>query len=206
MCAAALRRGNRASRAGSGAAAQVIWPVVQPDREQRRRLTANRVLAPAIFALLVVATLAAFAAAQRLKREPLILDKVTIHPLVNGQTAITPNGDGHADLARIRFRLTRSDHGVVQIINRNDDAVRALTVKVLSRRNRVLERLPPGARLPSYKVLAVRWNGRTGGGRPAPTGPYRLRVRLLGEDRTLVPGGRIRVHRLQQVSNSGPGG
>jgi hypothetical protein len=205
MCAAALRRGSRASRAGSRAAAQVIWPVVQPDREQRRRLTANRVMAPAIFALLVVATVAAFAAAQRLKREPLILDKVTFHPLVKGQTVITPNGDGHADLARIRFRLTRSDRGIVQVIDSEDRAVRTFTVKVLSRRKRVLERLPPGARLPSYKVLAVRWNGRTGG-RPAPTGPYRLRVKLLGEDRTLVPGGRIRVHTLLQVSNSGPGG
>jgi len=103
--AVALRRGNcgctGASAAGSGVAAQVIWPVVQPDREQRRRLTANRVLAPAIFALLVVATVAAFAAAQRLKREPLILDKVTFNPLVNGQTVITPNGDGQTDLARI---------------------------------------------------------------------------------------------------------
>ncbi len=166
----------------------------------------NRVLAPAIFAVLVVATIAAFAAAQRLKRQPLILDKVTIQPLINGQTVITPNGDGHADLARIRFRLTRSDHGTVQIINRDDDAVKTFTVKVLSARNRVLERLQPGARLPSYKVLAVRWNGRTDRGRPAPTGPYRLRVKLLGEDRTLVPGGRIRLHTLQQVSKSGPGG
>ena len=177
---------------------------MQPDREQRRRLTANRVLAPAIFALLVVATVAAFAAAQRLKLEPLILDKVTFHPLVNGQTVITPNGDGHADLARIRFRLTRSDRGIVQIVDTEDRTMRTFTVKVLSRRNRVLERLPPGARLPSYKILALRWNGRTGAGRPAPTGPYRLRVRLLGEDRTLVPGGRIRLHTLQRVSNSGP--
>jgi hypothetical protein len=158
-----------------------------------------------IFALLVVATIAAFAVAQRLKREPLILDKVTVHPLIDGRTVITPNGDGHADVARIRFRLTRSDHGVVQIINRHDAPVRALTVKVVSKRNRILERLPPGARLPSYKVLAVRWNGRVGGGRTAPTGPYRLRVKLLGEDRTLIPAGRIRVHTLRKAPTSGPG-
>jgi hypothetical protein len=179
---------------------------VPPDREQHRRPTANRLLAPAIFALLVLATVAAFAVAQRLKREPLILDKVVLSPLVHGKTVITPNGDGVADVARIRFRLTRSDRGIVQIINRHDRPVKTFTVRVLSNRNRVLDRVPPGATLPSYKILAVRWNGRIGGGRPAPTGPYRLRVRLLGEDRTLVPGGRIRVHKLRRVSNSGPGG
>ena len=150
-----------------------------------------------------MATVAAFAVAQRLKREPLIFDKVKVHPLVHGRTVLSPNGDGYGDRARIRFRLTRSDHGVVQIVNRDEVAVRTLTVKVLSKRNRVLEKLPPGARLPSYKVLAVRWNGRSGSGRLVPAGPYRLRVRLLGENRTLIPGARIRVHALVRPSNRG---
>jgi hypothetical protein len=172
-----------------------------PPLEQRRRL-----LAPAIFALLVVATVGAFAYAQRLKREPLILDQVTIHPLRLGRTVISPNGDGYADAAHVRFRLTRSDNGLVQIINRHDIPVRRLTVKVLSKRDRVLDRLPPGARLPSYKILAVRWNGRDGSGQIVRTGPYRLRVRLLNEDRTLIPGGRIRVHTLRRVSSGGSPG
>jgi hypothetical protein len=175
---------------------------VSPDRELPRRLRANRV-APAIFALLIVATIAAFAGAQRLKRHPLILDKLTFIPLVKGETVITPNGDGRADLARVRFRLTRSDRGVVQIVNQHDHAVRTLTVKVLSKKNRVLERIPPGARLPAYKRLGFRWNGRTGHGRSAPTGPYRLRVKLLEEDRTLIPGERIRLHTLQRISKPG---
>jgi hypothetical protein len=179
---------------------------VPPDREQHRRLTANRALAPAIFVLLALATVAAFAVAQRLKREPLILDKVTFSPLVHGKTVITPNGDGVADLARVRFRLTRSDRGIVEIINGDDRAVKTFTVKVLSKRNRVLDRLPPGTTLPSYKILAVRWNGRTNSGRRAPTGPYRLRVRLLSEDRTLDAVGRIRLHTLQRVSSPGSGG
>jgi hypothetical protein len=174
---------------------------VRPDLEQRGRL-----LAPAIFALLVAATVAAFAAAQRLKHEPLILDQVKIHPLRHGRTVISPNGDGYADVAHIRFRLTRSDHGVVQIINRHDVAVRKLTVRVVSKRNRVLERIRPGRRLPSYKVLAVGWNGRNGAGKPLAPGPYRLRVRLLGENRTLIPGGRIHVHRVIPASNGGSGG
>jgi hypothetical protein len=162
----------------------------------------GRLLAPAIFALLVVATVAAFAYAQRLKREPLILDQVTIHPLRLGRTVISPNGDGYSDAAHIRFRLTRSDNGVAQIVNRHEIPVRALTVKVLSKRSRLLQKLPPGSRLPSYKILAVRWNGRGRSGRTVPPGPYRLRVRLLNEDRTLIPGGRIRVHRVP-VSNGG---
>jgi hypothetical protein len=177
-----------------------------PDRDQPRRLTANRVLAPAIFALLVLATVAAFAAAQRLKREPLVLDKVTFLPLANGETVVTPNGDGHADLARVRFRLTKSDHGVAQLIDKHDRPIRTFTVKMLSEKGRVTARLAPGKLLPAYKTFGIRWNGRIGGGRLAPTGPYRLRVRLLGEDRTLVPGGRIRLHTLRQVLKPGSGG
>jgi hypothetical protein len=176
------------------------------EPEQPRRLTANRILAPAIFALLVVATVAAFAYAQRLKRHPLVLDKVTFAPLVAGRTVITPNGDGHADVAHVKFRLTKTDRGVVQLINRDDQPVRALTVRVISEKGRITARLGPGAVLPAYKDFGVRWNGRIREGRLAPTGPYRLRVRLLGEERTLIPGGRIRVHTLQRVSKPGQGG
>ena len=177
-----------------------------PDREQTRRLPASRFLAPAIFALLILATVAAFAVAQRQKRKPLVLDKVTFAPLVHGQTVITPNGDGHADLARVRLRLTRSDHGVVQLINRDDRPVRTFTVKIISPKGRVTARIPPGGLLQSFKTLGFRWNGLLAGGRPAPTGPYRLRVKLLGEDRTLVPGGRIKVHTLARVPKPGQAG
>ena len=165
----------------------------------------NRVLAPAVFALIALATVAAFAYAQRLKREPLILDKVTFNPVVRGETVVTPNGDGRGEFARVRFRLTHTDRGVVQIIDRDDRPVRAFTVKIISEKGRVTAKLPPGSELPAFKDFAFRWNGRMGGGRPAPTGPYRLRVRLLDEDRTLVPGGRIRVHTLKRVSEPADG-
>lgn len=174
-----------------------------PDREQPPRRTANRVLAPAAFTLLVIATVAAFAHAQRLKSEPLILDKVAFAPLVAGEAVITPNGDGRGEFARVRFRLTHSDRGVVQIIDKRGRPVRAFTVKILSHRGRVTAKLPPGSELPAFKDFGFRWNGRVGGGRAAATGPYRLRVRLLDEDRTLEPGGRIRVHSLKRVSGDG---
>jgi hypothetical protein len=176
-----------------------------PEREQSRRIAASRLAAPLIFALLVAATVAAFAYAQRLKREPLILDKLTLSPLVAGETVISPNGDGYHDVARVRFRLTRGDRGVVQLINRDDEAVKTFTVKILSEKGRVTARLRPGAELPAFKTFGFQWNGRRADGRLASTGPYRLRVRLLDEDRTLVPGGRIKLHTLRRVSNP-PGG
>lgn len=166
------------------------------EPEQSRHLAAGRIIVPAFFALLVLATVGAFAVAQRLKREPLILDKVVISPSVNGRTVITPNGDGRADAAHIRFRLTRSDRGIVQIVDRHERATKTFTVKILSKRNRVVRRIPPGGRLLSYKIYGVRWNGRDDHGRLAHPGPYRLRVRLLGEGRTLIPGERIRLHTL----------
>src|ERR1700750_1387534 len=77
--------------------------------------------AAVVFALLVLATVAAFAYAQRVKRDPLVLDRVTFvgAPRANGETvkhAFTPNGDCRHDLMRIRFRTTISDRGTVQVI------------------------------------------------------------------------------------------
>jgi hypothetical protein len=78
--------------------------------------------APAIvFALLVLATLAAFAYAQRVKRDPLVLDRVSFvgAPRHKGQPvvhAFTPNRDCRLDLMRIRFRTTISGEGTVQVI------------------------------------------------------------------------------------------
>ena len=67
-----------------------------------------------VFALLVLATLAAFAWSQRVKRDPLVLDRVTFGTPVS--RALTPNRDCRFDRERIRFRVTRSDHAVVQIV------------------------------------------------------------------------------------------
>jgi hypothetical protein len=178
--------------------------VPEPERPQTTRAT--RLAPPLIFALLILATIAAFAYAQRLKREPLILDKVTFLPVVAGETVISPNGDGYHDVARVRFRLTETDRGVVELINLDDRPVKTFSVKVLSEKGRVTSLLQPGSELPAFKNFGFQWNGRTDRGKLAPTGPYRLRVRLLGDDRTLVPGGRIRLHTLRQVSGSRSGG
>jgi hypothetical protein len=139
-----------------------------------------------VFALLVLATLAAFAWSQRLKRDPLVLDKVTFvgAPILNPKAprvhAFTPNGDCRFDHIRIRFRVTRSDHATVQI------------VKPGGRLILTLDRDTPVKR---YSYSTFYWDGRSRHDGLAPPGRYKLRIKLLDQGRTLVPPGVIRLHR-----------
>jgi hypothetical protein len=137
-----------------------------------------RYIAPAVVGVLAIATIGAFAYAQRLKREPLILDKVTFGTR-NTHGAFTPNRDCVNDYGRIRFRITRSDQASVQIVDPDGRLVRVLA------RDRFLKR---------YRFFVFHWNGRTDEGTKAPPGRYKLRLVLLGEDRKLTPGGRLRLH------------
>jgi flagellar hook assembly protein FlgD len=125
-----------------------------------------RLLVPALFAALVLATLAAFVVAQRVKRTGLVLDRVKV------THGFTPNGNGITDRARFRFRLTRPDEADVQIINRDDELVRTIA---------------SGRPLRSYHYYVFHWNGRTDSGAQAPRGKYRIRVVLRNQGRTVVP-------------------
>ncbi len=141
--------------------------------------------AAVVFALLVLATVAAFAWAQRVKRDPLVLDKVTFVavPIVPGAPrppAFTPNGDCHFDQLRIRFRVTRSDDATVQIVKPGGRVIYTLA------RDEFLKR---------YHYFTYFWDGRRRGGGTAAPGRYKLRVKLLGQERTLVPPGAIHLHR-----------
>ena len=49
--------------------------------------------------------------------------------------------------------------------------------------------------LKRYRFFTFYWDGRTRNDGIAPPGRYKLRVKLLGQDRTLVPPGVIRLHR-----------
>lgn len=147
----------------------------------RRRVNA----AALVFALLVLATVAAFGWAQRQKREPLVLDKATFAatPILQPKKPVhsfTPNGDCRFDRIRIRFRTTISDDGTVQVIRPGGRVVITLG------RDRFLKR---------YRFHTFFWDGRQRGGGTARPGRYKLRVKLLGEDRTLVTPGVIRLHR-----------
>ena len=138
-----------------------------------------------VFALLVLATIAAFGWAQRLKRDPLVLDRVTfvgapvLHPK-NPVHSFTPNGDCRYDEIRIKFRVTRSDDATVQVVKPGGAVVVTLA------RDRFLKR---------YHYFSFYWDGRGRDGAVMPPGRYKLRVKLLGQGRTLVPPGTIRLHR-----------
>ena len=146
-----------------------------------------------VFALLVLVTVAAFAWSQRLKRDPLVLDRVTFGtPASRG---FTPNGDCRFDRIRIRFRVTQSDDAIVQIVKPGGKLVVTLA------RDRFLKR---------YHFFTFYWDGRSRYGMPATPGRYKLRVKLLGQDRVLVPPGAMGLHRAPRKPLKGcearPGG
>lgn len=135
-------------------------------------------LGAVVFALLVLATVAAFAWSQRLKRDPLVLDRVTFG--TQASRAFTPNGDCSFDRVRIRFRVTRSDRADVQVVKPGGKLVVTLARDVYLKR---------------YRFFTYYWDGRTRDDGTAAPGRYKLRVKLLGQDRVLVPGGVMRLHR-----------
>jgi hypothetical protein len=139
-----------------------------------------------VFALLVLATLAAFAWSQRLKRDPLVLDRVTFG--TPKSRAFTPNRDCRFDSIRIRFRVTRSDRAHVQIVKPGGKLVVTLA------RDTYLKR---------YRFSTFYWDGRVRNDGIAPPGRYKLRVKLLEQDRVLVPGGVMRLHEAPR--EPGPG-
>jgi hypothetical protein len=140
-----------------------------------------------VFALLVFATIAAFAWSQRLKRDPLVLDRVSFLPVLRTKPparAFTPNGDCRSDRIRIRFRMTQSDRANVQVVKPGGKLVVTLA------RDTYLKR---------YRFHTFYWDGRVRNDGTAPPGRYKLRVKMLGEDRTLVPGGVMRLHRAPRA-------
>jgi hypothetical protein len=147
--------------------------------------------AAVVFALLVLATVAAFAYAQRVKRDPLVLDKVSFvgAPVLDPGEPVrsfTPNGDCRFDRIRIRFRVTQSHEGTVQVIKPGGRVVVTLA------RDRFLKR---------YTFHTFYWDGRQRAGGIAPPGRYKLRVKL-GSERTLVTPGGIKLHRVPKKAKS----
>lgn len=150
-----------------------------------------RVPAAIAFALLVLATLAAFAYSQRVKRDPLVLDKVSFvgAPVLEPKDPVhpfTPNGDCVYDRVRIRFRTTISDDGSVQVIKPG---------------GRVVVTLDRDAFFKRYSFHTYYWDGRQRGGGTAPRGRYKLRVKL-GSERTLVTPGVLRLHKATKDARS----
>ena len=125
---------------------------------------ATGLLVRVLFGALVVATTGALLVTQRLKRAPAPVERV------HYPRYFSPNGDGRADTALMRFRLRESTEVTVDVL-RGGVAVRRLATDLR------LERGGP------YRF---RWDGRTDGGRIAADGAYQLRVRLPRQGRSLT--------------------
>lgn len=159
----------------------------------KRRNEGEGLLSPRpalVFALLVLATVTAFAYAQRLKRDPLVLDRVSFAgaPRQKGTKVVhsfTPNGDCRFDLIRIRFRTTVSGQGTVQVVKPGGRVVLTLA------RDEFLKR---------YSFHTYYWDGRQRDDGVAPPGRYKLRVKFDG--RTLVTPGAIRLHPASKDAKS----
>jgi hypothetical protein len=127
-----------------------------------------------IFALLVVATFAAFFVAQRLKNAPGVIQQLKIDTNGKGSQIFSPNRDGRRDRVRFSLLLKKADHVTLTIVDTDGDPVRTL---VDDRPLRAYQRLGlPG----------IPWDGRDGDGRMAPDGRYRLRITLRDQGRAVV--------------------
>jgi hypothetical protein len=129
-------------------------------------------LAAVVFALLVVATLAAFAYAQRVKRDPLLLDRVGIGPK-NSNAFFPP-----CDKIKLKFRTTTSNDGTVEVIRPGGEVVATLADHTFLKR---------------YSFHTFFWDGRGEAGMIEPPGRYKLRVILEDEGRSLTAPGTIRL-------------
>ena len=129
-----------------------------------------------VFALLVLATLAAFAWSQKLKRDPPVIDN---YKIAGKKTNVfTPAGPCHKRI-RLKFRTTTSNDATVEIIRPGGMVVRTLG------RHTFLKR---------YEYHTYHWDGTDDAGVILPVGRYRMRVILEDEDRKLTLPGTIRLH------------
>lgn len=146
--------------------------------------------------LLALLTLLAFVYSQRLKREPLIVDRVEFRAAGAsaegpGRTVFSPNGDCRRDRMNITFRTTRSDRADVEIVTPGDRSIRTLA------RNRFFKR---------YRIHRLVWDGRKRSGKVPRTGRYRVRVTMIDEDRVLYLPGWIRLHNFEVSVSACPAG
>ena len=151
-----------------------------------------RWLAPITIGLLFVLTVGAFGLSQRLKREPLVIDRVSFTARGAGETdarrnVFSPNGDCRRDLMVIGFRTTKSDTADVDIIGDGGRTSRRLA------EHRFFKR---------YREHELVWDGRDDSGEVPPTGPYRVRVMMKGLDRELLLPGRIRLHNFPAADSA----
>lgn len=146
---------------------------------------ADRRLAGAVFAALVVACFAALIVTQRLKHTPTVIERFQM------TSRFVPLASGKLSEERIAFKLTKADRVTVTVEDSSGEQVATLVAN-----------LPVGR----YRTLSLRWNGRRGVARGysvirkadgyttlvphnrgaiAPSGEYSVRVHLAEQKRSV---------------------
>jgi hypothetical protein len=129
----------------------------------------------AIFALLVVATIAAFFVTQQLKSEFPLVIRFAAKP-----KQFSPNGDRYRDSTQVGFDLSEPAKVTFSIMNGEGNEVR---------------RLVDDRGLAGDAKHRFRWDGRDDEGRLVPDGLYRMRVLRRDEGRVIDSSKKIRVDR-----------
>jgi hypothetical protein len=127
----------------------------------------------AVFALIVVATIAAFFATQQLKSETPLVLRFAATP-----KNISPNGDRFKDSIEVGFDLSEPAEVTFSILDTEGNEVR---------------RMVDNRELAGDTKHRFRWDGRDEEGRRAPDGLYRMRVVRRDEGRVIDSAKRIRV-------------
>jgi hypothetical protein len=135
-------------------------------------------VAAVVFALLVVATVAAFAYAQRVKRDPLLVDRPVLG--TSKSSAFAPEGRCDKRHIRLKFRTTTSNDATVEIVRTGGELVRTLASRTFLKR---------------YHYHLFHWDGKSDEGVVQPPGRYKLRVILEDEERSLTLPGSIHLHK-----------
>ena len=130
-----------------------------------------RPLVRAVFALLVVATVAAFFATQQLKSETPLVLRFAAQP-----KQFSPNGDRYRDDTRVGFDLSEPARVSFSIMDPEGNEVRR--------------------ELAGDAHHRFRWDGRGDDGALLPDGVYRMRVVRRDEGRVIDSAKRIRIDRV----------
>lgn len=123
-------------------------------------------IAQVLFAVLVLATGAAFLLAQRIKQQPKAVDARTL------TRVFSPNGDGANDQARFSIRLKRGDDVDVTVLDRKT--------------GREVRDLIVNRHVPANRKFLFDWDGRTDTGTRAPDAYYKLLITLRGQGRSSI--------------------
>ena len=145
-------------------------------------------LVRAVFALLVLATVAAFVATQLLKQEVPVVLRFATSP-----EDISPNGDRVRDSTKVGFDLSEPAEISFSIIDPDGNELR---------------RLFNDRRLAGDRKHRFTWDGRDDDGNRVPDGVYRMRVARRKEGRVLDSIKKVRVDTVKprvRLSGSTPG-